>query len=57
VFDAATKSVQQPEVKAVLQKEGTEVLLSKSPQDFADYLTLDSRFWVQLVKRSGITAD
>jgi tripartite-type tricarboxylate transporter receptor subunit TctC len=57
VFDAATKSVQQTDVKAVLQREGTEVLLSKSPQDFADYLARDSRFWVQLVKQSGITAN
>jgi len=57
VFDAAVKSVQQPEVKAVLQKEGTEVLLSKSPQDFATYLAEDAKFWVDLVKRSGITAN
>jgi tripartite-type tricarboxylate transporter receptor subunit TctC len=57
VFDAATKAVQRPEVKAVLQKEGTEVLLSKSPQDFADYLARDSSFWVQLVKQSGITTN
>jgi tripartite-type tricarboxylate transporter receptor subunit TctC len=57
VFDAATKAVQQPDVKAVLQKEGTEVLLSKSPQDFAEYLARDSQFWVQLVKQSGITVN
>jgi len=57
VFDAATKAVQQPDVKAVLQKEGTEVLLSKSPQDFAEYLARDSKFWVQLVKQSGITVN
>lgn len=57
VFDAASKSVQQPEVKAVLQKEGTEVLLSRSPEDFAAYLAQDSKFWVQLVKQAGITID
>ncbi|MEO8134206.1 MAG: tripartite tricarboxylate transporter substrate binding protein, partial [Betaproteobacteria bacterium] len=57
VFDAATKSVQQPEIKAVLQREGTEVLRSKSPQDFADYLARDSTFWIQLVKQSGITVN
>jgi len=57
VFDAATRSVQQPEVKAVLQKEGTEVLLSKSPQDFARYLAQDATFWADLVKRSGITVN
>jgi tripartite-type tricarboxylate transporter receptor subunit TctC len=57
VFDAATNGVQRPEVKAVLQKEGTEVLLSKSPQDFADFLARDSSFWIQLVKQSGITVN
>jgi len=57
VFDAATKAVQQADVKAVLQKEGTEVVLSKSPQDFAAYLAEDTKFWVQLVKQSGITTN
>jgi tripartite-type tricarboxylate transporter receptor subunit TctC len=57
VFDAASKAVQQPEVKAVLQKEGTEVLMSKSPQDFASYLAEDAKFWIQLVKQSGITTN
>ena len=57
VFNAASKAVQQPEVKAVLQREGTEVLLSKSPQDFASYLADDSKFWVRLVKVSGITTN
>jgi tripartite-type tricarboxylate transporter receptor subunit TctC len=57
VFDAAIKSVHQPDVKAMLQKEGTEVVLSKSPQDFASYLAQDAKFWTDLVKRSGITAN
>jgi tripartite-type tricarboxylate transporter receptor subunit TctC len=57
VFNAASRAVQAPEVKAVLQREGTEVLLSKSPQDFASYLAEDSRFWVRLVKQSGITTN
>jgi tripartite-type tricarboxylate transporter receptor subunit TctC len=57
VFDAATKAVQQTDVRAVLQKEGTEVVLSKSPQDFAAYLAEDTKFWVQLVKQSGITTN
>jgi tripartite-type tricarboxylate transporter receptor subunit TctC len=57
VFDAAIKSVHQPDVKAMLQKEGTEVVLSKSPQDFASSLAQDAKFWTDLVKRSGITAN
>ena len=57
VFNAATKAVQQPEVKAVLQRDGNEMLRSKSPQDFTTYLAHDTKFWVQLVKQSGITTN
>jgi tripartite-type tricarboxylate transporter receptor subunit TctC len=57
LFDAATKAVQQPEVKGVLLKEGTEVLLSRSPEEFAAFLDEDSKFWAQLVKQAGITID
>jgi len=57
VFNATAKAVQQPEVKAVLAKDGTEVLLSKSPEDFASYLAQDIKFWVRLVKQSGITTN
>jgi tripartite-type tricarboxylate transporter receptor subunit TctC len=57
VFNATTKAVQQPEVKAVLAKDGTEVLLSRSPEDFASYLAEDIKFWVRLVKQSGITTN
>ena len=57
VFNASSKAVQQPEIKAVLAKEGTQVLLSRSPQDFASYLAEDVKFWVRLVKQSGITTN
>jgi tripartite-type tricarboxylate transporter receptor subunit TctC len=57
LFDAASKAVQQPEVKGALLKEGTEVLLSRSPEDFAAFLEEDSKFWAQLVKQAGITID
>ena len=57
IFDAAVKSVQQADVKNVLEKDGTEVLTSKSPDDFAAFLAQDSKFWIQLVKQSGITVN
>ncbi len=57
IFEAAAKSVQQPDVKAVLEKEGTEVILSTSPEDFAAFLAQDAKFWIQLVKQSGITVN
>lgn len=57
LFEATTIAAQKPEVKAALAREGTEVVLSKSPEDFAAFLREDAKFWVKLVKDSGATAD
>jgi len=57
LFEAATVAAQRPEVKAALAREGTEVALSASPEEFAAFLTEDAKFWVRLVKESGATAD
>ena len=57
LFEATTIAARRPEVKAMLAREGTEVALSKSPEDFAAFLAEDAKFWVKLVKDSGATAD
>ena len=57
LFDATTTAAQRPEFKAALAREGTEVALSESPEDFAAFLTEDAKFWVRLVKESGATAE
>ncbi|HEX3097061.1 MAG TPA: tripartite tricarboxylate transporter substrate binding protein [Usitatibacter sp.] len=57
LFEATTLAAQKPEVKAALAREGTEVVLSKSPEEFAAFLREDEKFWVKLVKDSGATAD
>ena len=57
LFDATIAAAQRPEVKAILAREGTEVALSKSPEDFAAFLAEDNRFWVKLAKDSGAKAD
>ena len=57
IFDAATSAAQRPEVKAMLAREGTEVSLSRSPEEFAAFLAEDAKFWVKLAKESGATAD
>ena len=57
LFEATTIAAQKPEVKAMLAREGTEVALSKSPEDFAAFLAEDAKSWVKLVKDSGATAD
>lgn len=57
LFDATVAAAQRPEYKAALGREGTEVALSRSPQDFAAFLAEDAKFWVKLAKDSGATAD
>ncbi|MDQ3025982.1 MAG: tripartite tricarboxylate transporter substrate binding protein [Pseudomonadota bacterium] len=57
IFDATIAAAQRPEVKATLAREGTEVALSRSPEEFAAFLVADEKFWIQLAKQSGATAD
>jgi tripartite-type tricarboxylate transporter receptor subunit TctC len=57
LYEATITAAQRPEFKAALAREGTEVALSRSPEEFASFLAEDARFWVKLAKESGATAD
>ena len=57
LFDAAQEVMQRPEVKAGLAREGTEVAVSKSTDEFAAFLVEDNRFWTRLVKDAGVKAE
>ena len=57
LFEAATTAGQRTEVQEILAREGTEVALSRSPEDFAAFLREDEKFWVKLAKDSGAKAD
>lgn len=57
LFDAAQEALKQPNVKASLAREGTDVSLSTSPAQFAKFLSEDEKFWVKLVKSADVTVD
>lgn len=57
IFDAAQTAMQQGNVKAALVREGTDVDLSKSPEQFAAFLQEDAKFWIHLVKSAGVKLD
>lgn len=57
IFDATTMAMAQPSVKAALAREGTDVSLSSSPEQFASFLNEDAKFWVKLVKDAGVKLD
>ena len=57
LYDAATAAVQLPDVVKAFAREGTETAMSKSPEEFAAFLTEDAKVWQRLVKESKLTAD
>lgn len=57
LFAATQQAMQQPGVRASLAREGTEVSVSSSPEQFAAFLAQDAKFWVRLVKDAGVKLD
>ena len=57
IYDATITAMQQPAVKAALARDGTEVSLSGSPEQFKTFLAEDGKFWVDLVKNGNVKID
>jgi len=57
IYDATVAAMQQAPIKAALAREGTEVSLSASPEQFASFLVEDGKFWVQLVKNAKVKVE
>lgn len=57
IFEATQTALQQPQVRAALAREGTEVSLSASPEQFAAFLQEDAKFWVRLVRDAGVKSE
>ncbi len=57
LFEATVAAAKRPEFKEALAREGTEVSISRSPEDFAAFLAEDAKFWVKLAKESGAKAE
>jgi tripartite-type tricarboxylate transporter receptor subunit TctC len=57
LYEATQEALKQPNVKAALAREGTDVSLSTSPAQFAKFLSEDEKFWVKLVKSADVTVD
>ena len=57
IYDATVAAMQLPAVKAALAREGTEVSLSASPEQFNEFLVEDGKFWVALVKSAKVKVE
>ena len=54
---ATITAMQQPAVKPALAREGTEVSVSGSPEQFTSFLVDDGKFWANLVKTANVKAE
>jgi tripartite-type tricarboxylate transporter receptor subunit TctC len=57
LFEAAQIAMAEPKVKAALAREGTDADVSKSPEQFNNFLNDDAKFWIKLVKSANVTVD
>jgi tripartite-type tricarboxylate transporter receptor subunit TctC len=54
IYDATVTAMQQPSVKAALAREGADVALSASPEQFSSFLVDDGKFWANLAKSANV---
>jgi tripartite-type tricarboxylate transporter receptor subunit TctC len=57
MFDATVAASANPAIARALDVGGTEVAVSKSPEEFATFIAADDRLWTRVVKDSGVKAD
>lgn len=57
LFDATAAAAAAPSVAKALESGGTEVVGSKSPEEYAAFLAQDAKLWARVVKASGAKAD
>jgi tripartite-type tricarboxylate transporter receptor subunit TctC len=57
IYEATITAMQQPSVKTALAREGTEVSISGSPEQFRNFLVEDGKFWTNLVKSANVKVE
>ena len=54
IFEATVTAMQKPSVKEALARDGTDVSVSASPQEFSAFLAENGKFWANLVKSANV---
>jgi tripartite-type tricarboxylate transporter receptor subunit TctC len=57
LFSAAHKAMADPEVQRRLGDQGAEVVVSKSPDDFAAFMKSENELYDRLVKQIGVVSE
>ena len=57
MFDATIAAAGNAAVAKALENGGTEIAVSRSPEEFAAFIAGDAKLWARIVKDSGVKAD
>lgn len=57
IFDVATKTMDYPDVLKRLAAQGTRAAVSRSPEDFRNFVKAETDAYAGVIKAAGITAD
>ncbi len=57
VYSMLMKALSDPETVSRLKAGGAEVVTSKSPEEFAQFMSAQLGFWAKLVKETGVKAE
>jgi tripartite-type tricarboxylate transporter receptor subunit TctC len=57
LFEATNLTLQNPNLKQALARDGTETSGSRSPGDFAEFVREETKLWTQVIRASGAKFD
>ena len=57
LYATTLQVMETPEVRKRLADSGVEVVTSKSPEEFAEFVARETERWAQVVKEAGATVD
>jgi tripartite-type tricarboxylate transporter receptor subunit TctC len=57
LFTVATRVVADPDVARRLNEAGAEIITSKSPEDFAQFMKAQNERFAKVIKEVGVVAE
>jgi tripartite-type tricarboxylate transporter receptor subunit TctC len=57
LFDATVLTLQDPKLKEILARDGTETVGSRSPEDFGAFVVRETKLWGPVILNAGMKVE
>jgi tripartite-type tricarboxylate transporter receptor subunit TctC len=57
LFDATALTLQNPKLKEILARDGTETVGSRSPEDFGAFVVRETKLWGPVILNAGMKVE